>query len=126
MLPIKPAVSADQRRLLGAYAALDQTDKEALLAFAEFLGQRGKQDAPSPGVSDEQEPKPIPRPAEETVIDAIRRLSETYHMLEKDALLNDTSVLMSAHILQGRDAVEVIDELELLFETTYQRFNDNG
>lgn len=43
-------------------------------------------------------------------------------MLEKDVLLDDTSVLMSAHILQGRAAAEVIDDLEILFEETYLSF----
>jgi hypothetical protein len=37
-------------------------------------------------------------------------------MLERSgALLNDTSSLMAGHVLHGRPAAEVIDELEALF-----------
>ena len=124
MLPLKPTLPADQRRLLACYTALDPAARSSLLAFAEFLAQRDAQEA-SPAVVVE-EPKPIPRPSEESVIEAIRRLSETYHMLEKDALLHDTSALMSAHIMQGRVAGDVIDELEVLFEETYQRYLNNS
>ena len=42
-------------------------------------------------------------------------------MLDKATLLNDTSRLMTEHILQGRDKIEVIDELETLFLQHYQK-----
>ena len=64
-------------------------------------------------------PKKIARPDSESVVLAMRRLSETYYMLNKDDLLHEASGLMSQHILQGREAVEVIDELEVLFEKFY-------
>ena len=92
--------------------------REQLLAFAEFLLQRGTTTGPAEAI----EPQPIPRPDQETVVAAIRRLSATYSMLDRKALLNETSSLMSAHVLQGRPAVEVIDELEALFEARYRTF----
>ena len=58
----------------------------------------------------------------ESVIAAIKRLSATYPMLDKGKVFNDTSSLMSQHIIQGREAVEVIDELEALFQQEYNDF----
>ena len=40
-------------------------------------------------------------------------------MLQRRALLDETSMLMTQHILGGRGAVEIIDELELLFRRHY-------
>jgi len=42
--------------------------------------------------------------------------------LNTDVLLNETSSLMTQHIVQGRDAVEVIDDLETLFDQHYQNY----
>jgi hypothetical protein len=41
-------------------------------------------------------------------------------MLNKDDMLHKTSDLMSEHILKGRSAPEVIDDLELMFTEYYQ------
>jgi hypothetical protein len=47
-------------------------------------------------------------------------------MLERDKMLDDTSSLMMAHVIQGRAAHSVIDDLEELFEQYYQRYlNEN-
>jgi hypothetical protein len=43
-------------------------------------------------------------------------------MLERDQLLDQTSSLMMSHVLQGRDAASVIDELEVVFSEHYQRY----
>jgi hypothetical protein len=51
----------------------------------------------------------------------MKRLSATYHMLDKSKLLNETSALMAQHVMQGRPAHEVIDELEVVFELHYRR-----
>ena len=67
------------------------------------------------------EPESIPRPAEEKVVAAIKRLSRTYPMLDKNAMLGATSDLMMQHVLQGRDAKEVIDELEQVFRDEYDK-----
>jgi hypothetical protein len=44
----------------------------------------------------------MPRPSQESVVAAIKRLSKTYEMLDRGPMLNETSALMSAHVLQGR------------------------
>jgi len=122
MLLPRPKLSDEKRKLLKLYSALNEQDKLSLLAFAEFLLERSG----AVSEADEQEPlpepKPIPRPEVESVVAAIKRLSESYHMLERSALLTETSSLMTAHIMQGRDASEVIDELETLFERHHQDF----
>jgi hypothetical protein len=68
-----------------------------------------------------QFPRDIPRPHSETVVAAMRRLSQTFHMLDTSALLHEASDLMTAHLMQGRPAAEVIDELEAVFRRHYER-----
>ena len=119
MLPVKSTLPPAKRRLLELYDALDAQDRASLTAFAEFLATR--QEGAVGAVEPLAEPDFLPRPPEESVIAAIRRLAQTYHMLDKAAMLHETSALMSAHILQGRPASEVIDELESLFSSHYER-----
>ena len=54
------------------------------------------------------------------MIGAIKRLNASYPMLESRRLLDETSLLMSQHVLQGRDVNQVIDELEQLFRRHYE------
>ena len=42
-------------------------------------------------------------------------------MLDARAMLNKTSDLLTQHIVQGRDAVVVIDDLEILFRSHYEQ-----
>ncbi len=109
----------EQRRLLRLYGGLDDGRKASLLAFAEFLARQQEGDEPQEP-SEAQSPRAIPRPEEETVVAAMRRLTETYPMIERDALLDPATSLMMAHMLQGRPAAEIIDELEALFDEHYQ------
>ncbi|EGV18581.1 hypothetical protein [Thiocapsa marina] len=103
-----------------AFRALGAAERETLLAFAEFLVQRG---AATPEThSGPREPTPVPRPSAESVVAAIKRLSKTYGMLDRGPMLNETSALMSAHVLQGRSAREVIDDLEALFARHYRDY----
>ncbi|AKH20200.1 hypothetical protein [Sedimenticola thiotaurini] len=113
-------LSDEKRKLLKLYSALSEQDKLSLLAFAEFLLQRSVPDAEENKPTQLPEPKPIPRPEGESVVGAIKRLSESYHMLERSALLTETSSLMTAHVMHGRSAAEVIDELEALFKRHYE------
>lgn len=55
---------------------------------------------------------------------AIRRLSESYSMIDKSLLLTETSSLMTAHLMHGRDASDVIDELEVLFAEKHKSTTD--
>lgn len=113
-------ISADERRLLKRLRALEPAEREMLLAFADFLVARTEPSSRAPAVA--REPRHTPRPEHESVIGAIKRLSQSYDMLERDVLLHETSALMSAHVLQGRAAGDVIDELEALFARHYQDY----
>jgi len=106
--------------LLQHFRSLSQESAETLLSFADFLSSREQQEPVN-----NLEIKQIERPQEETVINAIRRLSETFPMLEKDRLFHETSGLMNQHMLQGRAAKDVIDELEQLFRQHYDNLNNN-
>jgi hypothetical protein len=118
--------SPAERRLLRAFRALDGGDRDTLLAFAEFLHGRaagGDADADTSAVQ-APEPVPEPRPQQETVIAAIKRLRRVYPMLDGGKMLHETSALMAAHVLHGRAAAEVIDELEALFEARWIEHRD--
>jgi hypothetical protein len=104
----------DERQLLTHFGRLPPAERATLLAFAEFLAARVVEAAPLP------EPQPIPRPVTESVIAAVKRLSATYPMVNKDKLLHQASGLVSEHLMQGRPAVEVIDELEIIFRRHYE------
>lgn len=109
------AIRDPQKRLTRIFGRLPEAQQATLLEFAEFLASR---------VADEPRelPKPVPhpRPAEESVVKAIRRLSATYPMLDKAKMLNQTSALVAQHVMQGREARDVIDELEVIFEAHYR------
>ena len=121
-----PSPDRQSQRLLALFRALDEAGRRSLLDFAEFLSQRAG-DAAEDGAAEDgatedgavPPPRDIPRPAEESVVRAIRRLAETYPMLDRGAMLNETSALMAQHVMQGRPAAEVIDELEALFRRHY-------
>lgn len=108
-----------ERRLLQVVRDLAPGDAEAVVAFAEFLAQRAQ-----PAVAAAPSPIDIPRPEKESVVKAIKRLAATYPMLDRGKMLNETSMLMTQHVMQGRDAVEVIDELEILFRRHYERLRE--
>ena len=110
-----------ETKLLNQFNDLPEESQKSLLDFCDFLSAQNP-------VLDKTIPLPkdISRPADESVVLAMRRLSDTYFMLNKDSLLHEASGLMSQHILQGRDAVEVIDELEVLFNKFYTELVDKN
>ena len=103
-----------EKDLLGLYRLLPAEAAHQLVDFAEFLASRYQ-----PESMQLASPEDIPRPDKESVVAAVKRLSATYPMLDKDKLLNETATLVSQHMIQGRDAVEVIDELEDIFSKQY-------
>ncbi|SCZ54738.1 Crp/Fnr family transcriptional regulator [Thiohalomonas denitrificans] len=110
-----------EKNLLECFRRLPDAERDTLVAFAEFLVER----AGSEPV--DKQPKPIPRPEQESVIGAIKRLSETYHMLDRSKMLHETSALMAQHVMQGRAASQVIDELEVVFRRHYEKqFGDDN
>lgn len=113
----------EEKRLVELYASLSPEQRETVLAFLEFLQSR------QPAVAEPatiETPKPIPRPAEESVVKALKRLRETYSMLDPAKLLHEASGHMQQHLLQGKPAATVIDELELLFAQHYERHKNGG
>lgn len=118
MLSPKQLLSAEQKRLLELFGQLSAREREFALSVLEFLAGRDGESAQS---QEPPAPEPIPRPEQETVVAAIRRLSASYPMLDKSLILHEASSLMGAHIMQGRPAPEVIDDLEALFRGRYER-----
>ncbi len=108
--------TAPEKRLLALLQRLPSEQVQRLLEYAEFLLERHGLPEETPN------PVQIPRPAEETVIQAIKRLSTSYPMLDRRTLFNETSVLMTQHVLGGRATIEIIDELENLFRRHYESF----
>ncbi len=104
-----------EKRLLKSFAALADAQQQALLDYAEFLRERHAPEQAAPAA----EPVAIPRPQQESVVAAIKRLRATYPMVDSGALLNEASSLMAQHLLQGRAGPEVIDELEELFAQSF-------
>ena len=111
-------MKTSEKKLLAAFKRLEASEQETLLAFAEFLSLRdaGK-NLSSASVP---EPQIIKRPEKETVVAAIKRLSASYPMLEKPQLLNESSTIMTKHVMQGVKAEVAIDELEALFLQFYE------
>jgi len=106
-----------ERQLLNLFRRLNEQQKQSLHSFAEFLSSQTQEEKPSV-----EQPHDIPAAENESVVAALRRLSKSYFMLENQHLLNDATNLMSQHVIQGRDALEVIAELEQLFESGYQAY----
>lgn len=125
---LSPALNLprEQRQLLRLFSRLDDPRRASLRAFAEFLCQQQDAEALDGERADPQPPVPedIPRPDEESVVAAMRRLTRTFPMINRDALLDRATSLMAAHMLQGQPATQVIDKLEALFEEHYKIYLD--
>jgi hypothetical protein len=104
-----------ERRIREILGELPEAQAIALLEYAEFLASRHTT------LATPTEPLVIPRPERESVVRAIKRLGATYPMVDRSKILNETSVLMTQHVIHGRDAVEVINELEILFRQYYEK-----
>ena len=107
--------SNSEKRLREILSDLPEAQAAALLEYAEFLAARYA------GPKEITSPLDISRPPEESVVKAIRRLGATYPMLDRSKMLNETSSLMTQHVLNGRAATEVIDELEIMFKRHYEK-----
>ena len=122
MFPVQKSKARPEKRLLELFNGLPKAEQKSLLDFAEFLVERaGPLPSPHP-----TEPLDIPRPEGENVIAAMKRLRETYPMIDHSKMLHEASGLMSEHMMQGRPAPEVIDELELMFVRYYKKHTGNN
>ena len=113
---------SDEKRLVQVYGSLSPAQRETALAFLEFLAAR------QPAVPEKtviETPKPIPRPPEESVVKALKRLRDTYSMLDPAKLLHEASGHMQQHLLQGKPAAIVINELEELFVRHYEKYRSS-
>jgi len=113
-----------EKQLIVYFSSLNSSDKDKLLAFAEFLSQRVITNDVDKELIDatlQSQLVAIQRPETESVIKAIKRLTTTYPMVEKEQLLHSISDLMTAHMMQGKKAEIVIDELEILFLSAYEK-----
>ena len=121
-----------EESLLAYFRRLSQSDAHALLRFAAYLAsERGEDNTgvvPSPlapasaAPAALQRPQLAPRPDNERVVDALKRLSNAYPMLEKKKLLDKASTMVAQHIMFGKPAKTVIDELEKLFADAYAEY----
>jgi hypothetical protein len=122
-------VALTDQHLIEIYRRLGPGDRDTLLAFAEFLGQRTRPHA-APVVDQNRRPAAVPeplaieRPAQESVVAGLKRLSKTYPMLDKSEMLSATSELVATHIMQGTAAGEVIDTLEEIFRGRYRQLKE--
>jgi hypothetical protein len=107
-----------ERRLLRAFRALSESRQAGLLDYADFLLGR---EADPEAKAVPQQPLVVPRPENESVVKAIKRLMGTYPMLDRNKLLHETSALMAQHAVHKRPAAEVIDELEQVFSRHYEQ-----
>jgi hypothetical protein len=117
MLPIKQKKTDTRSQLQALIGRLPDSVLPGLLDYASYLAERAEPEAVSL-----QQPRPMPRPAEESVVAAMKRLRESYHMLDHSKMLHECSGLMAQHLMQGRAASEVISDLEALFERDYQKY----
>ncbi|MEE9325687.1 MAG: hypothetical protein V3U71_00215 [Cocleimonas sp.] len=128
MLPVMPPQGNKQEReLIKLFKALDSVNQHSLLSYADFLQQR------SAGITENSseekevatEPLDIPRPENESVIKGIKRLTANYPMVDKESILHPIAGLMTSHMVSGKKAEDVIDELEVLFSAEYQKTKNN-
>jgi len=111
-------MSQDEKKLRQIFRDLPETQRQSLLDYAEFLLARivpANEPLPEPAI--------LPAKPNESVIGAIKRLSASYPMLDKSKMLNETSMLVTQHVMQGRDKNEVIEELEIIFRRHYEKLS---
>jgi len=99
--------------LLRIWSTLGRNERASLLAYGELLSERAVFVGSSPA-------QPLSRPAEETIVTAVRRLTRSYPTLDRRRLMAEVAELMGAHVLGSRPLAEVIDELEGVYERHYR------
>ena len=112
-------MKAKERELLTWFRQLDHGQQNSLLSYAEFLCSKPNSTREPAALAT---PLDISPAARESVVAALKRLSKSYFMLESTDLLNRASALMAQHIMQGREALDVIIELEEMFSADYEKY----
>jgi len=112
----KKSKAKTSQALIDLYESMDEERKLSLCDFADFLYAKS-----GPVKKEIPPPDDIPRPETETVVGAVKRLKNKYHMIESMAVFSEASALMTDHMIKGRDVIEVIDEMEMVFENAYKK-----
>jgi len=113
-------MTKNEKDLIKIYQQLNESDQNSVCSFAEYLLSKNKKTVED---NDESgEPVKIERPKEERVVAAIKRLSATYPMINKSGVLDEAANLMTQHMIHGKEANDVIDELETLFLSHYDKY----
>jgi hypothetical protein len=121
-------MASAEQQLTELFQQLGVSEQKTLLDFAAFLASR----TPALPVAVKAEPVVVPepeiieRPAGESVVGALKRLSKSYPMLDKTVMLSATSELVATTIMQGSDPVPVIDELEVIFRDHYEQLKSTN
>ena len=121
-------MASAEQQLTELFQQLGASDQATLLDFAAFLASR----TPARRVVVKIEPEAVPepeiigRPAEESVVGALKRLSKSYPMLDKTVMLGATSELVATTIMQGSNPVAVIDELEVIYREHYEQLKSGN
>lgn len=106
----------DAKALADLFNKLDKDQQQSLFDYAEFLQARS-----GDVQRDIARPVEIPKPENESVVGAIKRMKQSYPMIDSMEVFAVASNLMTDHMVKGRDADEVINEIEALFEQTYNK-----
>lgn len=106
-----------ERRLLERFNALPPAVQDGLLDYLDYLHGKYQQER----TRESSRRVAIARPRQETVVGAMRRLRNTYPGLDMDSILHRASALMSEHVVGGRSASDVIDDLEELFRRKHEQ-----
>jgi len=121
-------MASAEQQLTELFRQLGVSEQTTLLDFAAFLASRTPVRRVAVNIEPEVIPEPvlIERPAGESVVGALKRLSKSYPMLDKTVMLSATSDLVATTIMQGSDPVGVIDELEEIFSKHYEQLKSGN
>ena len=121
-------MASAEQQLTALFKRLGAAEQATLLDFAAFLASRIRTAAVAVKTAPEVMPAPeiIERPAGESVVGALKRLSKSYPMLDKTVMLGATSELVATSIMQGSDPAGVIDELEVIFSEHYEQLKSGS
>ena len=123
MLLKNKKLKPDEKQLIALYSTLSEEQKGSVLDFAAFLASDFvNRSLLSEDTDLPEQPHLVEVTKNETVVTAIKRLSQAYPMLDRSKMLDATSSLMSAHILQGEPVEQVIEKLQDVFLQHYEDY----
>ncbi len=126
MFPTPPPtqqLSKAERQLCQIYKKLNDSKRETLLSFAEFLTYQQVSTEEIDNVETVLH-QPLLTVAEknESVVKGIKRLKSSYFMIDDQDLFHEISALMSAHIMKGVSTKDTLLKIEVVFEKFYNKY----